>query len=89
VIEPTSAPLLFPFENKDGWLALIGRALCLSYRPMVRRKLEVVSALELALQLVRQFRGGDRLSGVRRTACQSSHSLLNSRNPSRRTSGFY
>jgi len=55
VIEPTSAPLLFPFENKDDWLALIGRVLWLSHCLKVGRKLEVVGALHLALQLVRQF----------------------------------
>jgi hypothetical protein len=48
-------PLLFPFENKDDWLALIGMVLCLGHRLKVGRKLEVVGALELALQLVRQF----------------------------------
>jgi hypothetical protein len=50
VIEPTSAPLLFPFENKEDWLALIGIVLCLSHRLKVGRKLEVVGALKLALQ---------------------------------------
>jgi hypothetical protein len=51
----TSAPPLFPFENKDDWFALIGKVLCLSHRLKVGRKLEVVGALELALQLIRQF----------------------------------
>ena len=55
MIEPTSAPLLFPFENKDDWLALIGRVLWLSHCLKVGRKLEAVGALHLALQLVRQF----------------------------------
>ena len=55
MIEPISSPLLFPFENKDDGLALIGRVLCLSHRLKVGRKLEVVGARELALHLVRQF----------------------------------
>jgi hypothetical protein len=52
VIELISSALLFPFENKDDWLALICTVLCLSHRLKVGRKL---GALELALQFARQF----------------------------------
>ena len=54
-MEPTWAPLLFPFENKDDWLILIGNVLCLGHRLKVRRKLKVVGALQLPLHLVHQF----------------------------------